>query len=163
MASYTCPQCGNTLKRGSWELLTHCPDCNAEWSVDPTAPARNLRKIRVFASVYTVLCLLPFAAMYLPTPDGSTLSVLLCLIPLVGAVAGILGMFWGYLAIKFRQSALGMVAMLVSATAGMVGQGAYTWWMFGQWDDHRCLTNLTTLSASIREFEAEHNTQLAQS
>jgi hypothetical protein len=135
MASYTCPTCDITLKKGSWELFTHCPECQTPWIVDPRAPARNLRKVKTHAILYFVLSFVPIA----------------------GVVFGILGVFWGYLAIKFRYTVLGVTFMLLSAIVGLVFQSAFAWWGIGQLTDRQCLDQLQTLSASIRTYNDRHH------
>src|SRR6476620_4334019 len=102
MASYTCPKCEATLKKGSWELYTHCPECGEAWTVDPNASGRNLRRSKTLAVLFSVFSLIPY----------------------LGIVFGFRGVFWGMLAVRFRYVALGTTAALVSGIIGIGCQPA---------------------------------------
>lgn len=134
MASYTCPKCNIVLKKGSWELVTECPDCKTPWVLDATAAMGSLRRVQVLSTVFTLLSFIPF----------------------VGMVFGVLGVFWGYLAVKFRHVALGLMMMIVSTLVGLLGQSALIWYEVGQLEDYHCQSQLTTLAASIREFRQKN-------
>jgi hypothetical protein len=130
MASYTCPKCNIILKKGSWELVTECPDCKTPWVNDPQESMRKLRRVHILATVFAVLSFVPF----------------------LGLVFGALGVFWGYLAIKFRHVALGLVMMVVSTVVGLVGNTALLWYQLGQFGDHHCEMQLATLGSSIKAY-----------
>src|SRR4051812_2615071 len=97
MASTTCPKCRITLSKGSWELYTHCPSCGEQWNVDSAAPARNLKRVKRLAVFFTLLTVIPYA----------------------GVVFGILGIWWGFLAVKFRYVVLGTTLMVISGVIGL--------------------------------------------
>jgi hypothetical protein len=80
----------------------------------------------------------------------------LSFVPYLGVVFGILGVFWSYLAIKFRHVALGLVLMVVSVLVGLVGQGALVNYEIGRFEDHNCQQRMGVLGASIREYREKN-------
>jgi hypothetical protein len=129
----TCPKCGDTLRKGSWEIFTHCPSCSTEWPVDPDEPQRVKRRIVRNAALWT----------------------LVSLVPIVGIVGGMVGAFWGYLAVKVKWAVLGTTAMIIGIVVGAMGQSLVAWWAFGEWDQSRCQNALATLAASLRSFRMD--------
>jgi hypothetical protein len=134
MASFTCPKCNITLKKGSWELVEQCPDCATPWVSDEGVPKRSLRRVQVMAGIFAVLSFVPY----------------------LGLVFGILGVFWSYLAVKVRHVALGIVLMIVSTLVGLVGQGALVYHEVGVFEDHNCQQRLGWLGESIQEYRAKN-------
>jgi hypothetical protein len=123
------------MKKGSWEVITACPNCQTPWPADANAPARNIRRIQARCAIFTFLSFVPF----------------------LGIVFGVLAVFWGYLAIKFRHVMLGITVMLVAAVVGLICQPALIWWQIGQLFDKQCIGELTTLSNSFRTYKERHH------
>jgi hypothetical protein len=122
--------CGDTLRKGSWEIFTHCPSCGQEWPVDPDEPQRVKRRIVRNAALWT----------------------LVSLVPGLGIVGGMVGAFWGYLAVKIKHPVLGTTAMIIGIVVGAMGQSLVAWWAVGERDQGRCQKELTTLAGSIRAY-----------
>jgi hypothetical protein len=130
MAMITCPQCRYSFRKGSWEVFTHCPECNAPWAVDPDEPARVVDRVSTRACVYAGLSF----------------------VPVLGLVFAVLGAFWGYLAVKFNRVVLGTTTMLLSVTVGFACQTVLIYWGIGQYKDYACQRDLTTLSNSVYAY-----------
>lgn len=130
MASTTCPKCKISVRRGSWEYFTHCPECGVEWVVDPDLPARVQKKIMTSAVVYAALSV----------------------VPALGVLFGLAGAFWGYLAVKRDRVILGVSAMSFAILVGVVAQPVLIWWGIGFFSDAACKTRLTTLRDSIYAY-----------
>lgn len=132
MALVTCPKCKHTLRKGSWEVFTHCPECNAEWSVDPDEP----RRVRFRIMIQAIAC------------------AVLSFVPIVGIAAGLVGSFWGVLVARKWNVLLGTIVLLVSMVVGVFGQSAFAWWGWGEYVDHACQTKLQVLADSIYAYRS---------
>ena len=130
MATISCPKCHATLRRGSWEIFTNCPSCEAEWTVDPKETDKIRQRIVASAALYSVLSF----------------------VPVLGLFFGMVGTFWGFMAVRINRVVLGIGAVVVSTLVGIVCQPALTWWGIGHVADTRCRHSLTALSNSIYAY-----------
>ncbi|MFB3892631.1 MAG: hypothetical protein ACE15C_11480 [Phycisphaerae bacterium] len=130
MPTVTCPICRDTLKKGSWEIFTHCPSCGAEWPVDPDEPRRIKQKIITLAWTYAVLAF----------------------VPALGVIFGAMAVFWGYMAAKTRRALAGTVVMIIGMVVGIAGQPVLTYWGVGYLQDRACMADLQTLANSIYAY-----------
>ncbi|MFB3891637.1 MAG: hypothetical protein ACE15C_06390 [Phycisphaerae bacterium] len=132
MSVTVCPQCKGTVQRGPWEIVPKCPNCGADWPVEPGAPERMVRMIIRRAWLYGILSF----------------------VPVVGIAFGVLGLLWGFLAASRRRIATAVPVLLLSAIVGIVIQPFLAYWAYGYEIDRMCLADVTRLAEALQMYRS---------
>jgi hypothetical protein len=134
MPIVVCPKCQVSLQKGGWEVMSHCPVCNAQWSDETNVDQRRTEKVCARACLYTVLAFIPFLGLFF----------------------GVLGAFYGYLAVRMQRFVLGSVAMILGMIVGFVVQPLALYWGYGLYSDHGCVQSLKQVSAAIATYRQDY-------
>jgi hypothetical protein len=96
---------------------------------------KTQRKIVVRACAYTVLSF----------------------VPAIGFVFGLMGMFWGFLAVSKQRVAIGASAMFLSMCVGLIGQPFVTYWAYDRAMDAKCRSDMADLAKAIDAYQCSCN------
>ncbi len=135
MASVTCPKCDILLKKGSWELFDKCPDCGTPWEVKPGEEQRIVRRVKITGAVFAALCVIPY----------------------IGVVSGLLGVFWGAMAYRFQRKVWGGVVIAVSVIVGLAVQPVLVYLHMRHLSEVYCEYELGIMSRSIQAFRDKNH------